>query len=103
DRRRRDTRSRSFVARRWNRRGVTPSNRDAAMKPRLTTRVLCLALEIYEVGTAALWLLFGVGMVRALIKLARMVPMRPAAEPKSGPSQKTDGNTQASPRRAGSS
>jgi hypothetical protein len=51
------------------------------MKPALTARALGLALRIYEGATAAIWLFIGVGAVRALIGLARMVPMRPSAEP----------------------
>ena len=62
------------------------SNRDAAMKTRLTTSALGLALQIYQIGTASLGLLFGVCTVRALIRLARMVPTRPCAEPNCGPS-----------------
>jgi hypothetical protein len=73
------------------------------MKPGLATRALSLALRIYEGATAALWLLIGVRAVRALIGLARTVPMRPSAEPRRGPPQNADGNPQASSRRAGSS
>jgi hypothetical protein len=72
------------------------------MKPGLTTKVLGLALRIYEGATAALWLLFGVRTVRALIGLARMVPMRPSTESQCEPSQNADGNPQASRRRTGS-
>jgi hypothetical protein len=73
------------------------------MKPALTARALGLGLRIYEGATAALWLFIGVGAVRALIGLARMVPMRPSAEPQCGTSQNADGNRRASPRRTGSS
>jgi hypothetical protein len=73
------------------------------MKPRLTTRVLNLALQIHEGAAAALWLLIGVRAVRGLVGLARMVPMRPSTEPQCGPSQNADGNRRVSPRRTGSS
>ena len=63
-----------------------PSNRDAAVKTRVMTSTLGLALQIFQVGTASLGLLFGVCTVRALIRLARMVPTRPSAEPNCGPS-----------------
>ena len=42
-----------------------PSSRDAAVKTRLTTGTLGLALQIYQVGIASLGLLFGVCTVRA--------------------------------------
>ena len=73
------------------------------MKPGLATRALNLALRIYEGATTALWLLIGVRAVRVLIGLARLVPMRPSAEPQRGPPQNADGTPHASSRRAGSS
>jgi hypothetical protein len=63
------------------------------MKPGLTAKALSLAHRICEGATAALWLLIGVRTVRALIGLARRVPMRSSAEPKRGSSQNADGTT----------
>ena len=65
------------------------------MKTRLTTGTLGLALQIYQVGTASLGLLFGVYAVRGLIRVARMVPTRPSA-PICGPSPNPDIGPQAS-------
>jgi hypothetical protein len=62
------------------------------MKPRLTTRVLSLAPAIYEGASAAFWLFIGLGALRVLVRLARMVPMRPAAE---ATSRSSVGNQQA--------
>jgi hypothetical protein len=44
------------------------------MKRRMTTKALCLARQVHEGALAALWLLIGVGAVRALIGLAKLVP-----------------------------
>ena len=66
------------------------------MKPRLTISALGLALQICEVGTASLGLLFGVCTVRALIRIARMVPTRPCAAPNCGRSPNPDVGPQAS-------
>jgi hypothetical protein len=65
------------------------------MKRRMTTKALSLALQVHEGVIAALWLLIGVSAVRALIGLAKMVPMSPSAEPQCGPSQNADENPQA--------
>jgi hypothetical protein len=62
------------------------------MKPRLTTRVLSLAPAIYQGASAAFWLFIGLGALRVLIRLARMVPMRPTAE---ATSRSVVGNQQA--------
>jgi hypothetical protein len=74
------------------------------MKSQLKTSApLGLALQIYEVGAASLGLLFGVYTLRALIRLARMAPTRPSAQPKFGPSLNADVDTQTSSRRASAS
>jgi hypothetical protein len=77
------------------------SNVEAAMKSRLPIRSLSIALRIYEGATAGLWLLVGVRMVRTLIRLARMVPVRPSAEPTYGPSRNAESNPQESSPRTG--
>ena len=65
------------------------------MKPVLTTRALDMALRISEGAAAALGFFISVKVVRALIRLARMVPMGPSSEPQRGPSQNADGNPHA--------
>jgi hypothetical protein len=61
------------------------------------------ALRICEAAAAALCFIIGVSTVRGLIGLARMMPMRPAAERRRGASQTADGDPGASRRRTGSS
>jgi hypothetical protein len=70
------------------------SSGDVAMMRRLPTGLLGMALRVYEGATAALWLLIGLGTVRTLVRLARMVPVRPAAEPKCRPSRNAEGSPQ---------
>jgi hypothetical protein len=65
------------------------------MKPVLTTRALNMALRVSEGATAALGFFIGVKVVRALIRLAHMVPMSPSSEPQCGSSQNADGNPHA--------
>jgi hypothetical protein len=62
------------------------------MKPVLKNRALKMALRTSEGATAALGFFIGVKLVRALIRLACMVPMGPSSEPQCGPSQNADGN-----------
>jgi hypothetical protein len=50
------------------------------------------ALRICEGAAAALCFFIGVSAVRGLIGLARMVPVRPAAERQGGASQTADGD-----------
>jgi hypothetical protein len=64
------------------------------MMRRLPTGPLSMALRVYEGATAALWLLVGLGTVRTLVRLARMVPVRPSAEPKCRLSRNAEGNPQ---------
>jgi hypothetical protein len=73
------------------------------MKLALTSGGFGRALRICAGAAAALCFFIGVSAVRGLIGLARMVPMRPAAERQRGASPTADGDPRASRRGTGSS